>query len=440
MEWQSYPLLLCELCAYNGAMKNDNPWEDARSRLEAAAKAVDLDPLLHAQLSEPDRIIEMSLPIRMDDGRIKTFRSYRVQHSDILGPYKGGLRYHPRVDLDEAKALAFWMTMKCAIADIPFGGGKGGIAVNPKELSEAELERLTREFARKLAPVIGPDKDVPAPDVNTNAKIMDWIREEYERATGVTAPAVVTGKSIERGGSRGRAEATGAGGALALQAVLKTLGRDPRGMTVAIQGYGNVGSHLARYLKKMGCVIVALSDSKGGLYIPRGIADLDAIEACKEKSGRIAGCYCVGSVCDLSNMESLGGKDIQPQDALTLPVDIIVPAALENAITAENAGKVQASIVLEMANGPTTPEADEILAQKGTVVIPDVLANSGGVVVSYFEWLQNKRDEPWDEEHVFAALQEKMDSASARVAQAAETRKCTLREAAYYIALERLAG
>ncbi|HEV3245437.1 MAG TPA: Glu/Leu/Phe/Val dehydrogenase [Candidatus Paceibacterota bacterium] len=421
-------------------MKETNPSEDARLRLEAAAKQVSLDPLLHARLAEPDRIIEMSLPIRMDDGRVKTFRGFRVQHNNILGPYKGGLRYHPRVDMDEAKALAFWMTLKCAIIDIPFGGGKGGIAVNPKELSEGELERLTREFARKLAPVIGPDKDVPAPDVNTNAKIMDWIREEYESVTHSSAPAVVTGKSIAHGGSQGRTEATGAGGALALDSLLRTLGRDPKGMTVAIQGFGNVGSNLAHYLQKLGCIIVALSDSKGGIYIPRGIVDLVAIEECKERSGKLAGCYCVGSVCDLSNMESLGGKDIQPDDTLTLPVDIVVPAALENAITKENAGKVQAGIVLEMANGPTTSEADEILAQNGTTVIPDVLANSGGVAVSYFEWVQGKRDEQWNEERVFKSLQEKMEAAAAKVAEVASARKCTLREAAYILALEKLAG
>lgn len=419
-------------------MNGENPWEDARTRLDAAAKQADIDPLLHARLAEPDRVIEMPLTIRMDDGRIKSFRAYRVQHSNILGPYKGGLRYHPRVDLDEAKALAFWMTMKCAIVDIPFGGGKGGIAVNPKELSRTELEALTREFGRKLAPVIGPDKDVPAPDVNTNAVIMDWLREEYERATRTSAPAVVTGKSLERGGSQGRIEATGAGGALVLNSILHSLGRDPKGMTVAIEGFGNVGSNLARYLKKLGCVIVALSDSKGGLYIPRGIADLDAVEACKEKSGRIAGCYCVGSVCDLSNMDQLGGKDIQPEDTLTLPVDIVVPAALENAITKENAGRIQAGIVLEMANGPTTPEADEILAQKGTMVIPDVLANSGGVAVSYFEWLQNKRDVSWTEEQVFKSLQEKMEAAAAKVAEAASAGSCTLREAAYSVALQKL--
>jgi glutamate dehydrogenase/leucine dehydrogenase len=419
-------------------MKESNPWEDARSRLESIAKQVSLDPLLHARLAEPDRIIEMSLPIRMDDGRVKTFRGFRVQHNNILGPYKGGLRYHPRVDMDEAKALAFWMTMKCAIIDIPFGGGKGGISVNPKELSEAELERLTRVFADRLATVIGPDIDVPAPDVNTNGKIMDWIRDEYEQVTKKNAPAVVTGKSIEHGGSEGRIEATGAGGAIALQSILKTLGRDPRGMTVAIQGFGNVGSHLARYLKKMGCVIVALSDSKGGLYVPRGIADLDAVEECKERSGKLAGCYCVGSVCDLSNMEALGGRDIQPDDTLTLPVDIVVPAALENAITKESASKIKAGIVLEMANGPTTPEADEILAHNGTTVIPDVLANSGGVAVSYFEWLQNKHDEKWPVERVYQSLQEKMEAAATKVAEVAATRKCTLRDAAYVVALERL--
>jgi len=419
-------------------MKEANLWEDARGRLEIAAKQTSLEPLLHARLAEPDRVVEMSLSIQMDDGRIKEFPAFRVQHSNIRGPYKGGLRYHPRVDMDEAKALAFWMTMKCAIADIPFGGGKGGIAVNPKELSAGELERLTREFTRKLAPVIGSDKDVPAPDVNTNAKIMDWIRDEYEQITHTNAPGVVTGKSLEHGGSEGRTEATGLGGALVLSSILKTLGRDPRGMTVAIQGFGNVGSYLARYLKKMGCVIVALSDSKGGLYIPRGITDLDAIEECKERSGRLAGCYCVGSVCDLSNMESLGGKDIQPEDTLTLPVDIVVPAALEGAITKENAHKIQASIVLEMANGPTTSEADEILSQRGVTVIPDVLANSGGVAVSYFEWLQNKSDEHWKVERVYEALQEKMETAAAKVAEVAASRNCSLRDAAYIIALERI--
>ncbi|HUO50596.1 MAG TPA: Glu/Leu/Phe/Val dehydrogenase [Candidatus Paceibacterota bacterium] len=419
--------------------KEQNPWQDARNLLEKVAQEVSLDPLLHAQLLEPDRVIEMSLTIKMDDGRIKSFRAYRVQHNNARGPYKGGLRYHPRVDVDEAKALAFWMTMKCAIIDVPFGGGKGGIAVNPKDLSEAELERLTREFTRKLAPVIGPEKDVPAPDVNTNATVMDWIRDEYETVVRESASGVVTGKSIGKGGSEGRAEATGIGGAIALGAILRKIGKEPRGLTVAIQGFGNVGSMLAHALKEMGCSIVALSDSKGGLYVPRGIQDLDAVAMCKERSGKIAGCYCVGSVCDLSNMESLGGKDILPEDVLSLPVDIVVPAALEGAITKANVDSIQASIVLEMANGPTTTEADEILTQRGIVVVPDVLANSGGVAVSYFEWLQNKRDESWKREQVIEALREKMEAATEAVWQHASTKEINLRDAAYQVALSRLA-
>jgi len=416
------------------------PWDEAKERLEEAVAKIHIDPLLVARLTEPDRVIEMSLPMRLDDGRVKTFKGFRVQHNNLRGPYKGGLRYHPRVDMDEVKALAFWMTMKCALIGVPFGGGKGGVAVNPKELSEDELERLTREFGRKLAPVIGPDKDVPAPDVNTNARIMDWIRDEYELATGEIAPGVVTGKSIEHGGSEGRPEATGLGGAIALASILHSMDIEAKGLTVAIQGFGNVGSYIARFLHDAGLKVVAVSDSKGGIYIPRGIPDLDAIEECKQKSGHVAGCYCVGSVCDLSNMEHLGGRDILPEDVLTLPVDILIPAALEGAITEENARKIEAKIVLEMANGPTTAAADKILHERGITVIPDILANSGGVAVSYFEWLQNKRDEKWKKERVFDALKEKMDIAAERTWAIATDKNVTLREAAYIAALERIAA
>ncbi len=362
-----------------------------------------------------------------------------MQHNTARGPYKGGLRYHPKVDMDEVKALSFWMTMKNAIVDVPFGGGKGGIAVDPKKLSAAELERLTREFARKLAPVIGPEIDVPAPDVNTNGTIMGWIRDEYEKEVGKDSPAVITGKSLKDGGSEGRTEATGQGGRYALDAFMRLRERSPRGMTVAIQGFGNVGSYLARYLQESGFTIVALSDSKGGIYVPNGITDLGAIEQCKEKSGKVAGCYCVGSVCDISNMEQMGGKDISPEDVLTLPVDVVVPAALENAITEKNAGDIKASIVLEMANGPTTREADEILREKDVMVIPDVLANAGGVAVSYFEWYQNMHNEKWTKADVFSKLKEKMDSASEEVDEASKKYKVSLRDAAYIVALERLA-
>jgi len=417
----------------------NNPWERAQEQLHAAAKYLTLDPLLKARLENPDRVIEVSLPITMDDGTPRVFEGFRVQHNNIRGPYKGGLRFHPKVDMDEVKALSFWMTMKNAIVDVPFGGGKGGVAVDPKKLSEAELERLTREFARKLAPIIGPELDIPAPDVNTNGKIMNWIREEYARVKGEDAPAVVTGKPLEQGGSEGRPEATGLGGSYALQALMRALGKDPKGMTVAIQGFGNVGSFLAQFLQESGFLIVALSDSKGGIYVPRGIQDLKAVEECKERSGRVAGCYCVGSVCDLTNMESMGGRDISPEEVLTLPVDIVVPAALENAITKENADDIKAGIVLEMANGPTTLEADAMLAKRGVTVIPDILANAGGVAVSYFEWYQNMHGENWHKEDVFRKLKEKMEPASLAVYQASLQYKTSLREAAYIVALKRLA-
>jgi len=311
--------------------------------------------------------------------------------------------------------------------------------VDPKTLSEGELERLTRAFTRELTPYIGPELDIPAPDVNTNAKIMAWMRNEYARATGKDAPAVVTGKPIEKGGSEGRTEATGLGGFYVLAEIMKQTGRRKSGASVAIQGFGNVGKYLANYLKDAGFRIVALSDSKGGMYVKSGIPDLKAVAECKERSGKLAGCYCVGSVCDLSNMEALGGRDITSLETLTLPVDIAVPAALENAITKENAADVQAGIVLEMANGPTTREADEILKKKHTLVIPDVLANSGGVAVSYYEWYQNMHGETWKKDVVFKKLKRKMEGAARTVHEASKEYDVSLRDAAYIVALMRLA-
>lgn len=407
-------------------------------QLGRAAAHLKLDPLLFAKLESPDRVVEFSLPIKMDDGSVKTFHGFRVQHNNMRGPYKGGLRYHPQVDMDEVRALAFWMTMKNAVIDVPFGGGKGGIAVDPKSLSARELEDLTREFTRKLFPLIGAHMDVPAPDVNTNPKIMAWIVDEYSKLKGENTLAVVTGKPIEKGGSEGRTEATGLGGSFALTSLLKKLGMEARGMTVAIQGFGNVGSFLARYLHEAGFKIVALSDSKGGIYIPEGIPDIQEIQKCKDEKGVLAGCYCVGSVCDMTNKEKLGARELSSEDILTLPVDIIVPAALENAITEEVAKKMQCKIVLEMANGPTTTEADAILNDKNVIVIPDILANSGGVAVSYFEWQQNVLNEKWSKEQVFKKLQEKMEVAASKVHEASERYKVSLREAAYIVALAML--
>lgn len=419
--------------------EKNNPWQRALLQLRGAIERTKIDPLLALQLESPDRVVEMSVPLRMDDGSARVFQGFRVQHNNVRGPYKGGLRYHSQVDMDEAKALAFWMTIKNAVVDVPFGGGKGGIAVNPKELSEGELERLTREFARKLAPVIGPEIDVPAPDVNTNAKIMTWIADEYAKATGKRSPAVVTGKPIGSGGSEGRTEATGLGGSYVLQRFLKKRKLDPKNMTVAIQGFGNVGSYLARYLHEAGFKVVALSDSKGGICVRKGIESIEAVEKCKEKKGLLAGCYCVGSVCDVSNKDVVGAREITSDEILTLPVDIIVPAALENSITEKNAKKIKASIILEMANGPTTLEADAILKKKGITVIPDVLANAGGVAVSYFEWEQNKKNEHWKKADVFARLKKLMDDATDTVIRVGDMRKVSLREAAYITALERIA-
>ena len=402
-----------------------NPWETTQAQLQKAAQSLSLDPLLLARLSQPDRIVEVSLPLKMDDGSVRVFSGFRVQHNNIRGPYKGGLRYHTEVDMDEVKALSFWMTMKNALIDVPFGGSKGGIAVDPKKLSEAELERLTREFTRKLAPIIGPELDVPAPDVNTNSKIMDWIRDEYEKAVGHPSLSVVTGKPLTAGGSEGRTEATGLGGNFALDEILRLRGVSGKGKTVAIQGFGNVGSYLARYLQKSGYKVVALSDSKSAVFLGKGFSDIDALEVYKKEHGSLA--------------RYPDAKAIEQNDILTLPVDIIVPAALENALTADIATNVKASIVLEMANGPTTPEAEEILRANGVTVIPDILANSGGVAVSYFEWFQNRRDEHWTKAEVFKKLEKKMRAASDAVYRTARERGVTLRDAAYIVAIERLA-
>jgi len=404
---------------------HQNVWERAKAQLAKASALTKLPPLLAAHLGAHDRIIEVSIPLEMDDGRVEVFKGFRVQHNNIRGPYKGGLRYHPQVDMDEVKALAFWMTVKNAVVDVPFGGGKGGVAVDPKKLSNAELERLTRAFARRLAHVIGPSIDVPAPDVNTGSETMGWIADEHAKHAGVHTPAVVTGKSIAHGGSEGRTEATGQGGAYVLAAVLHALGKKPEGMTVAIQGFGNVGSHLARSVQAMGMKVVAISDSKGGIYMKSGIADIDSIERYKKEHGTLSGA-------------ERGAADISGDEILTLPVDVVVPAALENAVTNGNARRIKASVVLEMANGPLTTEADQILAKKGVVVIPDVLANAGGVAVSYFEWYQNIHHEQWKKDDVFARLKERMETAADSVVAMSKKLSVPLREAAYVVALERI--
>lgn len=422
----------------------NNPWKRSQDQLQKIAKKIKLPELLLARLLEPDRTVLVSLPIKLDSGEVKVFNGYRVQHNNILGPYKGGLRYHQNVSMDEVRALAFWMMIKSAVVDIPMGGGKGGITVDPKQLSENELKELTTVFANRLAPVIGPMVDVPAPDVNTNGTIMTWIVDEYKKQlraqnsklktelTDNQLSAVITGKPIDQGGSEGRTEATGFGGGYVLENALKKLGMDKPGMTVAIQGFGNVGYYAAVYLAEHGFKVVAVSDSKEGIYVEKGLNPEKTME-CKKERGMLSGCYCVGSVCELS-----GGKKITNAELLELDVDILIPAALENVITDLNAGKVKAKLILELANGPLTPEADEILAKKGIPVIPDILANSGGVCTSYYEWFQNIEDQHWTKKEVLDKLKAQMEKVTDEVFAIQEKHKTNLRDAAYISALKRI--
>lgn len=388
-------------------------------------------------LSLPQRIIKVYLSLKKDNGDLEIFEGYRIQHNNFLGPYKGGIRFYPEVDEDEVKTLAFLMTIKNALVGLPLGGAKGGIKVDPKNLSERELEELSREYVRKIADFIGPDKDVPAPDVNTNAKIMDWMVDEYIKISSHQEKnknyllATFTGKSIEKGGSEGREEATGKGGAIVLENIVNKLNFQ-KPIRVAIQGFGNVGYNLAKFLYEEGYKIVALSDSKGGIYSEEGFNPYLVME-CKKEKGVISSCYCVGSVCD-----ERFGKEITNEELLELNVDILVPSAVENVIHQNNADKIKAKIVLEMANNPITEEAEEILLQKNILIIPDVLANSGGVTVSYFEMLQNIKNEKWSREEVFEKLAQYLNQAVDKSWNYSQELKIDLRTSAYLLALNNL--
>ncbi|HMR55253.1 MAG TPA: Glu/Leu/Phe/Val dehydrogenase, partial [Candidatus Doudnabacteria bacterium] len=390
----------------------NNPFESAKKQLQTAADTAQLDGNKIEQLMHPDRYIEVSIPVQMDDGTQRIFEGFRSQHNNTLGPYKGGIRYHQDVNIDEVRALSFWMTFKNAVINVPFGGGKGGIIVNPKELSDSELERLSRGYMRQMWRNFGPEIDVPAPDVNTNGTIMGWMRDEFEKLSGTSAPGVITGKSIENGGSEGRTEATGFGGGYILREALAAGLVSGDRKTIAIQGFGNVATYLSEYVEQHGFKIVALSDSKGGVHNPDGI-NVGLAEQHKKTSGSLKGLE--------------GTSEITNEQLLELDVDVLVPAALENVFTAENAEKIQAKFILEMANGPTTPEADEIFAKNGVIVVPDILANSGGVCVSYFEWYQNMRNEKWSKEDVLKKLDEHMITAFKEVRDAQAKYNCTLR-------------
>jgi glutamate dehydrogenase len=401
-----------------------NPYESVLQLLQIAAKKLNLDQGIHEMLKRPMRTLIVNIPVVMDDGSIQVFTGYRVQYNDLLGPTKGGIRYHPELTLDEVVALSAWMTWKTAVTGLPLGGGKGGIRCNPKEMSPRELETLTRGYTRAMARFIGPYNDVPAPDVYTDAQTMAWIMDEYSEIVGYNAFGVVTGKPVHVGGSLGRNEATSRGVMYTVIDAAEHLGIKLKGATVAVQGYGNVGMNAARLLNEIGCKIIAVSDSKGGIYNPE---DLDPTKVLEHKNK-------TGSVIDYE-----GCKNITNDELLELECDILVPSALENQITKANANKIKAKIVAEGANGPTTPEADEILYQNGTFVIPDILANSGGVIVSYFEQVQNQMNYYWTEEEVRAKLKATITKAFKDVLAISLQYTVNMRVAAYMSAVKRVA-
>ena len=411
-----------------------NSFANTLAQLKKAAELIKLNPNIYEILKSPQRILQFSIPVKMDDGKWKVFEGYRVQYNNARGPFKGGIRYHPQADLNEVKALAALMTWKCAVVNVPLGGGKGGIKVDPKLLSSGELERLTRGYVRAIKDFIGPKKDIPAPDVNANPMIMGWMADEYSQLVGHPVPGVVTGKPLSLGGSQGREAATGQGAFYLLQELAKKLKLNPKKTTLIIQGFGNVGYHFAQLAFKEGYKIIAVADSKGSIYDKRHKGmDPKNIRHTKQSRGLIDGCYCVGTVCDCKNYKRVTTKQL-----LELPCDILVPAALENQITRANAGKIKAKVVLELANGPVTTEADEKLNKKRITVVPDILANAGGVAVSYFEWLQNLQNSYWSEQEVNKKLAEIMVKSFHEVWQQKEKHNTDLRTAAYAVALSRV--
>jgi len=385
---------------------------------------VDVTEDVLERFKQPERVLETTLSIERDDGSVATFDAYRSQFNGDRGPYKGGIRYHPDVSRDEVKALSGWMAYKTAVVNVPYGGGKGGIALNPSEYSTSELERITRSYATELRPVIGPDRDVPAPDVNTGQREMNWIKDTYEKLENTTAPGVVTGKALESGGSEGRLEATGRSVMLTAREAFSYLGTDLEGVTVAVQGYGNAGAIAARLLEDEGARIVAVSDSSGSIHDEEGL-DAGAVSDRKAQSG---------NVTDYED-----GQQGSNEDLLTADVDLLVPAALENAIDADLAEEVQADVIVEAANGPLTPDADDVLTDRDVYVLPDVLANAGGVTVSYFEWVQNRQGFYWSEERVNDELETVITDAFEDLRSAFEDRDLpNFRMAAYVVALERI--
>ncbi len=406
-----------------------NPYEEFLEVMDKAASLLGLERKDYEALRYPERELKVSIPVEMDDGSVRIFEGYRVQHSSSRGPCKGGIRYHQDTDIDEVRALAAWMTFKCAVVNIPYGGAKGAVKVNPRELSKGELKRLTRRYTAMILPLIGPEKDIPAPDVNTSPEIMGWIMDTYSMFKGYTVHGVVTGKPVEIGGSLGRKEATGRGITIITKEILEKMNIPLKGIRIAIQGMGNVGGTSAKLLYKMGAKIVAVSDVSGGLYCETGL-DIEDILKYINNDGK--------SYNLLSGYNKDGVKHITNEELLTSDVDVLIPAALENQINENIAAKMKAKIVVEAANGPTTVEGDRILEERGIIAVPDILANAGGVVVSYFEWVQNIQAVLWDEDRINKSLEDIMKRAFKEVWEKAHEKNTTLRMGAYMVALERL--
>ena len=408
-------------------------FQDAVARVERIGEAAEIAEEVLDALRRPKAVLSADVRVRMDDGSTRHFEAFRCQYNDVLGPTKGGIRFHPEVSQAEVSALALWMTLKCAVVDIPYGGGKGGVVVDPKDLSRLELERLARGYMRAMADFVGPETDIPAPDVNTNARIMGWMADEYETIHRMKAPGVITGKPIALGGSEGREEATGRGCFHVIQEFAKRTDMKPDQTRVAMQGIGNGGYHVARLLQQEGYKIVAVSDSKGGIYSDEGF-DVESLYQHKQETRKLDGVYCEGSVCEMIEHDTISNEEL-----LALDVDVLVPAALGGVITEKNAGDVKAKLIAEIANGPVTSDADAPLHEAGVRVLPDVLANAGGVTVSYFEWVQNRGGYPWSLATVRERLEEMMSKAFTRIWEIHKSEDVPLRDAAYRSALHRIA-
>lgn len=401
-------------------LENTNPYDIVKQQIDRAAQLLGVDDGIVNILKKPARVLSVSFPVKMDDGSIRVFEGFRSQHNDALGPTKGGIRFHPDVTMDEVKALSMWMTFKCSVIGLPFGGGKGGVICDPRELSKAELQRVSRGYIEAISSLIGPDKDIPAPDVYTNPQVMGWMVDSFSRLNGAFSPSVITGKPLILGGSEGRNEATARGCVYTIVEAMNDLNKPMENATVAVQGFGNAGRIAAKLLHELGCRIVAVSDSQGAVYDPDGL-ELEPLEQCKD-SGTVR--------------QYPAPYTIELEELLELDVDILIPAAMENSITSQNAPRVKATIVAEAANGPTTPEADRILSENDVLVIPDILANAGGVTVSYFEWVQNLMNYYWKEEEVNEKLRDMMVTAYRKVVKAAKEYDTDLRTGAFIVSLQ----